>query len=428
MIDPQAFKKSLKGKPVALFGMGKSGLATMKWLKESGIDMMVWDDRIRAHRDFIDQDANVVQLDTETLSKCACLILAPGVPLTHPEPHPVVKAANEAGCEIIGDVEILHRCRHGHKTIAITGTNGKSTTTALLTHVLNACGKTAVMGGNIGVPALAMNPPAEDTIFVLEISSYQIDLSPTFKPDIGIVLNVTPDHIDRHGSFENYAAIKEKLIQRSKRKIRGANTKKIETTLGTHEFPTLPGDHNKQNILAVLDVCKMLDIDEQQAIEAVKTFPGLVHRQYLAREIDNVRYINDSKATNAEATSKALGCHENIYWIVGGQAKDGGLDGLGKFSKSIKHAYLIGESVPEFEKWMETRHINYTVAETLRSAVPLAHKAAQSCNENATVLLSPACASFDQFKSFERRGDKFIELVDELQGCPQEEMLGDIGE
>lgn len=414
MIDAQAFKKSLKGKPVALFGMGNSGLATMKWLKEAGVETMVWDDRVRAHRDFIEHDANVVQLDKENLSKCAYLILAPGVPLTHPEPHAVVKAANEAGCPIIGDIEILHQCGHGHKTIAITGTNGKSTTTALLTHVLNACGKTAVMGGNIGVPVLAMNPPEQDTIFVLEVSSYQIDLSPEFKPDITILLNITPDHIDRHGSFENYTSIKESLLNRAKNQIRGADSEKIQSALGDVEFATLPGEHNKQNILAVLEACKIIGVDEQQALEAVKTFPGLAHRQYLARTIGNTRYVNDSKATNAEATSKALECHQNMFWIVGGEAKDGGLNGLEQYRKSIAHAYLIGQAANDFEEWMEENRIDYTVAETLDVAVKLAHAAAQNQQEEATVLLSPACASWDQFKSFEHRGDKFIKYVEGL--------------
>lgn len=412
MINVQVFKDTLNGKPVALFGLGASGLATLEVLRKADIDVFAWDDRSFAHRAASDFGATVKLLDTETLKQCACLILAPGVPLTHPEPHDVVKVANEAKCEIIGDIEILHRCNHDYKTIGITGTNGKSTTTALLTHVLNACGHSAVMGGNIGVPVLDLDPPKDDTIFVLEVSSYQIDLSPTFSPDIGVLLNITPDHLDRHGSFENYAAIKHLLLEQSSVKVFAE--KLDQSILDGHIFPMLPGEHNAQNIIATLAVCEELGIDQEDAMKAVKTFPGLAHRQYLARTIGNVHYINDSKATNAEAASKALGCHQNIFWIVGGQAKTGGLSGLEQYSSRITHAYLIGECAADFEVWMEEQGINYTLCETLQNAVPAAHLAAQAQKQKATILLSPACASWDQFKSFEARGDAFIEIVEGL--------------
>ena len=412
MINAQSFIETLNGKPVALFGLGGSGMATLEWLLKSGIEVYAWDDRAHAHRAAKDFGANVQMLDVEILKSCACLVLAPGVPLTHPEPHDVVKTANQAGCEIIGDIEILERCNHGYKTIAITGTNGKSTTTALLTHVLNACGKTALMGGNIGVPVLNLDPQKDDTIFVLEVSSYQIDLSPTFAPDIGILLNITTDHIDRHGSFENYAAIKNRLLDASALAIRAE--KLYQAPLKGHIFPMLPGAHNAQNIIAVLEVCKAINIDQSDAIKAIKTFPGLAHRQYLALTIGHAHYINDSKGTNVEATAKALGCHENIFWIVGGQAKTGGLSGLEKYKDRITHAYLIGESAMNFEVWMKDQGIDYTLCETLEKAIPAAHIAAQSQTDEAVVLLSPACASWDQFKSFEHRGDTFIEIVEEL--------------
>jgi len=412
MINVQSFKDSLNGKPIAIFGLGASGLATLEALKKAEIDIYAWDDNDASQKSAKDFGATVKPLDTETLKQCACLILAPGVPLTHPEPHDVVKAANAANCEIIGDIEILQRCNHGHKTIAITGTNGKSTTTALLTHVINACGKSAVMGGNIGVPVLKLDPPKDDAICVLEVSSYQIDLSPTFSPDIGILLNITPDHIDRHGTFENYAAIKHRLLEQSSVKIFAE--KLDQSILDGHSFPMLPGAHNAQNIIATLAACEELGIDQNAVIKAVKTFPGLAHRQYLARTMGNVRYINDSKATNAEASSKALGCHENIHWIVGGQAKAGGLEGLEKYSPRITHAYLIGECATDFEGWMKEQGINYTICETLQKAVPAAHHDAQASDNDAVVLLSPACASWDQFKSFEARGDAFIEIVEAL--------------
>lgn len=412
MINVQPFKDSLKGKPVALFGLGTSGLATLEALLKAGIEVYAWDDRNFSHSAAGDFGAKVEKLNETILSKCACLILAPGVPLTHPEPHEVVKAANAVNCEIIGDLEVLHRCNHGHKTIGITGTNGKSTTTALINHVLNACGKSALMGGNIGVPALTLNPSKDDTIFVLETSSYQIDLCPSFYPDIGVLLNITPDHLDRHGSFENYAAIKHRMVDNAGTSIYAEKLK--SDTIKEHIFPMLPGAHNAQNIMATLAVCDALGIDQGDAIKAVKTFPGLAHRQYLARTIGNVHYINDSKATNAEATSKALGCHENIFWIVGGQAKTGGLKGLEKFKARISRAYLIGESAIDFIDWMKEQGIDYTACETIQNATKAAHLAAQDQTQEAVVLLSPACASWDQFGSFEERGDAFIKIVEEL--------------
>lgn len=410
MIDVTAFKESIENKPVALFGLGASGMATLEVLLKGEISVFAWDDRDDMHQKASDLGANVELLNTQNLKLCACLILAPGVPLTHPEPHDVVKAAHEAQIEIIGDIEILHRSQHGHKTIGITGTNGKSTTTAMLTHVLNATGQSAVMGGNIGVPALQLDPPDKDTIFVLEMSSYQIDLCPTFFPDIGVLLNITPDHIDRHGSFENYASIKHRMVNGSKQKIFAEQHN--DRRIAGHEFPMLPGDHNKQNILAVLAVCDLLGIDQHDAVKAVKTFPGLAHRQYLVRTIDNVHYINDSKATNAEATSKALASHENMFWIVGGQAKEGGLSGLEEYSSKIKHAYLIGEASDQFQAWMDKNQVTASQCGTLDNAAKEAHLSAQSQSSEATVLLSPACASFDQFKSFEARGDAFIEIVE----------------
>ncbi len=412
MIDLTAFKDSLNGKPVALFGLGVSGIATLEALIKNDITVFAYDDHDTMHQKAVDMGAKLTPLNVSNLEGCACLILAPGVPLTHPEPHNVVKAAHAAGIEIIGDIEILHRTRHGHKTIGITGTNGKSTTTALLTHVLNACGKNAMMGGNIGVPVLKLNPSQKDTIFILEMSSYQIDLCPTFYPDIGVLLNITPDHIDRHGSFENYAAIKHRMMKGTKHQIYAEQLD--ETRLTGHKFPMLPGDHNQQNILSVLAVCDLLSIDQDKAIKAVKTFPGLAHRQYLVRSIGNVQYINDSKATNAEAASKALASHENIFWIVGGQSKEGGLAGLEYYVSKIEHAYLIGEASEEFQHWMDEHQIPATQCKTLDKATKAAHAAAQNQKTPATVLLSPACASWDQFKSFEHRGNAFIKIVEGL--------------
>ncbi|MFK7838953.1 MAG: Mur ligase family protein [Bdellovibrionales bacterium] len=412
MIDASAFIETLNQKPVAVFGLGASGMATLKWLHQNNINTFAWDDKKENRQAAEGQGAKVQNLNSDILKNCSCLVLSPGVPLTHPEPHDVVKAANAAKCEIIGDIEIFHRCASAYQTIGITGTNGKSTTTALLTHTLNACGKTALMGGNIGTPILNLTPQDKNTIIVIEMSSYQIDLCPTFRPDIGILLNITPDHIDRHGTFENYTAIKHRLLEGAKHKIYAEQCD--QSILQDHNFPMLPGNHNAQNIIAVLETCTALGLNQDDVIKAIKTFPGLAHRQYLVRTINNVTYINDSKATNAEATSKALSCQDNIYWIVGGQAKAGGLDGLEEFSSRITKAYLIGEAANDFQTWMNDQKIKSTITQTLDNAILQAHNDAQDQGKPACILLSPACASWDQFKSFEHRGDQFIQYVESL--------------
>ncbi|MGB0719313.1 MAG: UDP-N-acetylmuramoyl-L-alanine--D-glutamate ligase [Bdellovibrionales bacterium] len=438
MIDLHVFKKALNEKPVAVFGLGLSGLGSVGALIAAGIDVIAWDDNAQARDKAAAMGAVCKNLDKDVLKQCAYLLLSPGVPLTHPAPHDVVKSANAAGIKIIGDIEILGRCDLPNKTIAITGTNGKSTTTALLTHTLNACGKSAVMGGNVGVPVLKMDMPKPDTIIVLEMSSYQIDLCPTFAPDIAVLLNITPDHIDRHGSFENYAAIKHRLLDNAKCAINvsslHASSECVQSmddtdkpchdeSLGGHVFPTLPGDHNKQNIIAVLNVCEALGVETVCAITAIKTFPGLAHRQYLVREIGGVKYINDSKATNAEAAAKALSAYENIHWILGGQAKDGGLKGLEPFMSRVKKAYLIGAAAQDFSRWLKKQNVPHQICEVLDVAVKAAHDDAQIPvtrppstvhRSPSTVLLSPACASWDQFKSFEHRGDTFVKLVEAL--------------
>lgn len=416
MIDVSKFVKTLDGKPVAVFGLGVSGLASIEALTAATIKTLAWDDKESSRKAAEAKGATCQPLTPETLSNCACLLLAPGVPLTHPQPHDVVKAAQAAGVEIICDIEILHRTlglvSHSHKTIGITGTNGKSTTTALLTHILNACGQSAMMGGNIGAPVLTLSPPAPGTIFVLEMSSYQIDLCPAFRPDIGVLLNITPDHLDRHGNFENYTAIKMRMLDGAGYQVIAPDTVN-DPRLDGHTFPALPGDHNKQNILAVLDVCKILGIGVAAAIDAIKSFPGLAHRQYLTRTIGAVKYINDSKATNAEAAGKALASYDDIYWIAGGQAKEGGLTGLKPLINNIKHAFLIGEAAQDFAQWLNAQGIPNTITKTLDTATNAAHKMAQE-KGTGTVLLSPACASWDQFKSFEHRGDTFAALVEAL--------------
>ncbi len=418
MIDCSAFAESLNGKPVAVFGLGVSGQATVRALEAAGIKVIAADD-----------ETPDVILDEETLASCACLILSPGVPLYHPAPHPVVTAARAAGTEIICDIELFGRIYPNAKTIGITGTNGKSTSAVLLHHVLQECGVISQLGGNIGRAVMDLNAPTEDEVIVLELSSYQLDLCPTFSPDISVLLNITPDHLDRHGSMDNYVSSKAHIFEGPGTAVIATDdgfTKAIAATTqskGAREvmcvsakdinFETraLCGAHNKQNIAAVMAVANVLELGEGKVRAAIESFPGLPHRQFLVREIDGVIFINDSKATNVEATSKALAAFDDIYWIVGGQAKEGGLNGLESYVTRITHAFLIGQSSGSFASWLTQNDVDFTMCDSLEHAVKAAHTLAQS---GATVLLSPVCASWDQFKSFEDRGEQFAVLVNAL--------------
>lgn len=458
MIDTKPFVQTLDGKPVAVLGLGVSGLASAKALLAGGAKVVGWDDnpetRARADADGI----SLFDFPFGGLDGYGALVIAPGIPLTHPEPHPAVMKAQAARVEILGDIEILHRCGHGRKVVAITGTNGKSTTTALVTHIL---GSRAVMGGNIGVPVLALELTSAIDTIVLEISSYQMDLCPTFRPDIGVLLNITPDHIDRHGTFDNYAAAKERLLEgtgtavvgvddapglaihdrlvkSALRKIVPVSVKKDipggvyikESHLVDHtgdeavtvglasDIPGLVGVHNLQNLCAAYAVCKHSGMLGEDIILAARTYPGLPHRQQIVRTINGVAYVNDSKATNFEAAAKALACYSNIYLIAGGRAKDGGLEGIELYADRVRHVFLIGEAAPQFEKFLGKVGIPNTVSHTLDVALLEAHRKVQmhrgAPGGAGTVLLSPACASWDQFRNFEHRGEVFGNLVRQL--------------
>lgn len=462
MIDCKAFVDTLNGKPVAVFGLGLSGLSTIRALSEAGAQVKAWDDRADSHEAAKKAGAQLASLDEKSLKDCACLVLAPGVPLHFPQPHPVVLAARALGLEIIGDLEILHRCNHGRKTIGITGTNGKSTTTALLAHILQEAGVSIATGGNIGTPVLDLDLPAADGFFVFEISSYQLDLCSSYRPSVSVLLNITPDHLDRHGDFKNYAAAKQKIFEGEglavislddqpccqiyerlmafevgKRKTvpvscEGAVEKGVYVErdmlfdaregeafgVGSLDgLPALRGTHNQENAAAAFAVCREIapQLDAGTILEAMKTFPGLPHRQFQTRVINGIPYINDSKATNAQAAGKALAAYRNIYWIAGGRPKGDGLDDLREVVANVRHVFLIGEAMVAFAGWLDQYSVPYTLCGDLQNAVQAAHNLAQSGRGRpggaGVVLLSPACASFDQFKSFEERGEKFTEMV-----------------
>ncbi len=455
----QDFVKGLSGKPILIFGFGRSGKSAANAFKKAGAKIIIGDDSpdnlITAQKAGFDIIDN---LDHD-FSKYELLLLSPGIPLTYPKPHAVVEKAKIADIEIICDIEILSRIYPDMKTIGITGTNGKSTTTALLHHIINECGVNVQIGGNIGTPVFDLDMAYNDAWIVLEMSSFQIDLCSSFKPDISVILNLTPDHIDRHGSMENYAEVKEritelsgssdyniavicsddtytqKIYDRAKgldlRSIYEVSTlKKLpagasvinnilyedDAEIGDlSEISSLIGVHNHQNAACAYMVARKIGLEAAAVLKAMSSFPGLNHRQYLVRTINGVAYVNDSKATNAASSAVALEGRNNVYWIVGGKQKKTGLDGLEEFFSHIKHAFLIGESTDDFSVWMDKYGLEYTRCYNLENAVLKAHEMAQENRGQpggaGIVLLSPACASFDQFNSFEDRGDKFSDLV-----------------
>ena len=458
MIDLSAYVKTLNKKPVAVFGLGLSGLSSVRALVAAGADVVAWDDNVEK-RDAA--RAAGAKIDSfESLSGFAFLVLSPGVPLNFPVPHDVVVRARAAGVEIIGDIELLHRAGHAIKTIGVTGTNGKSTTTALIGHILNACHVPAVIGGNIGTPVLDLNLEGVEAI-VIELSSYQLDLCPTFSPDIAVHINLTPDHLDRHGSMDGYIQAKMRIFEGSGKAVIGIDDAPSQSMMkrvaargerdiytisavqavargayvvngmlydALYEKPAeigalgnlraLPGVHNHQNIAASYCVLRLMNVREDLIFKSLESFPGLAHRMFTVRIINGVSYINDSKATNADAAGKALVCYKNIYWILGGKPKDGGLNGLEPYIGNVAQGFVIGEAADDFALWLEQHQIPVHRCDTLDGAVRAAHHLAQAARGQpggaGVVLLSPACASFDQFQSFEQRGRIFTDLVNAL--------------
>ena len=447
------------GQTVAVFGLGGSGLATCQALIAGGAEVIAFDDDARKVAQAAAARVSTADLHDIDWSKVAALILTPGVPLTHPEPHWSAKLATAAGVEIIGDVELF--CRERRKQapdapfVAITGTNGKSTTTALIAHLLRHAGRDVQMGGNIGVPVLQLEPITAARHYVIECSSYQIDLAPSIDPTIGIMLNVTPDHIDRHGTIEHYAAVKSRILGRAKVRIIGVDDdygRGMAKNLAAMQRPVVPisidrivphgyvggerniyrtgaseaediadltgigslrGSHNMQNAVAAFAACSALGVDDRTLQEGLRSFPGLAHRMEEIGRKGAVLFINDSKATNADSAAKALASFENIYWIAGGLPKEGGIAGLAELFPKIAKAYLIGKAASDFARTLDGK-VPCEIADTLDVAVEHAARDAIAAGKPAAVMLSPACASFDQFPNFEVRGNRFRELVQAL--------------
>jgi len=428
-----------KDQTIALFGLGGSGLVTARALMAGGANVIAFDDNPKSVEDAAREGIPTGDLRALDFSKVDALVLAPGVPLTHPSPHWSAELANAHGVEIVGDVALFADERRKYAPdspfIAITGTNGKSTTTALISHVLRHNGFDVQMGGNIGKAVLSLEPPSKDRVHVVECSSYQIDLAPKLDPQIGILLNLAPDHLDRHGTMENYAAIKARLVAASDVAILGADDDftcnigtslysdgKEVTSISSEEalinldgIATLRGSHNTQNANAATEACRAVGLSDEQILEGLKTFPGLAHRMEILGEASGVTYVNDSKATNADAAAMALASFSNIHWIAGGLAKEGGIESLRSLFGNVTKSYLVGEAAPQFAVSLGN-DLPFEISETIDAAVVSAASDAGSASDNAVVLLSPACASFDQFANFEIRGDVFRAAVYALEG------------
>jgi UDP-N-acetylmuramoylalanine--D-glutamate ligase len=505
------------GKTVAVFGLGGSGLVTGEALVAGGARVIAWDDSEAGRDKARAKGITVADLHDAVWKTIAALVLSPGVPLTHPRPHWSVELASRANVEIIGDIELF--CRERAKLaphapfIAITGTNGKSTTTALIAHILREAGKDVQMGGNIGTAILSLEPPANERAHVIECSSFQIDLAPSLNPTVGVLLNITPDHLDRHGTLEHYAAIKERLIEKASLAVVGIDDDKGEAIVRRRVYKTrsvisvsaagraadivadetrlihrpnfrsnttafiadldgigaLRGRHNAQNaaaatvavmhlydtLLAELRTAAWNEAAEKEVeakgiklvlasdngirvsedkvrekIEAanvdnwllradmpqrgLSSFPGLSHRLEEIGRKGRVLFVNDSKATNADSTDKALASFpSDIFWILGGKPKEGGIAALKPFFTKIAKAYLIGEASEEFATTLDG-HVPFVRCGTLDVAVAkAAEDAMKSTGAEPVVLLSPASASYDQYPNFEVRGDRFRALVKE---------------
>ena len=452
-----------EGRRVAVFGLGRSGITAARALHAGGAIPILWDDGVSGRMQAEAEGFTVEDLNQADWSQFAALVLSPGAPLTHPKPHWTVDKAKAAGIEIVGDIELFARAMARTpgtvrpKVIAITGTNGKSTTTALIGWVLKQADLKVAVGGNIGIGVLALPAPAEVGVYVIEVSSYQLDLTTSFAPDVAILTNISPDHLDRHGGMEGYVAAKARLFQNlddtrlaligidddwgldlsreivsdgwpvlevatlPDRKGRIVADGRLLARDGEHIADlsgarSLPGRHNAQNAAFAYAAARAVGVPHDAAVEGLMTFPGLAHRMEEVGRLGKVRFINDSKATNADAARQALSSYERSFWIAGGRAKQGGIDDLEELFPRVVEAFLIGEAAGPFAaRLADTPH---RISGDMASAVKAAAEAAAATGREEVVLLSPAAASFDQYPDFEARGEAFRAAVLNLGATP----------
>ncbi len=432
----------------AVVGLGRAGLAAARALSAMGATVVGWDDAPFA-RDAAAREGVITTDPTADIADFDALVLSPGIPHRLPVPHRIAAAARQAGRPIVTDAELFFQAVRASgsraRFVGITGTNGKSTTTALLAHILAQAGIPNAAGANLGPAALSLERLPDDGVYVLEMSSYMLERIETLRFDAAAMLNLSPDHLDRHGDMQGYLDAKRRVFARQMPGdvavigvddaygVQTAATMPNAIRVSGHapadvwcdgrslrdkagviadlaSAHALPGVHNAQNAAAASALATALGVAREHVAKGLLGFPGLAHRQELVATIGDVRFINDSKATNADATSRALDCYDRVVWIAGGIAKEGGIAPLAPYFPRVARAILIGRDAPAFAATLAAHDVPHETVETLDRAVPAALRAARSLDAG-TVLLSPACASFDQFSGFEERGTRFAALV-----------------
>jgi UDP-N-acetylmuramoylalanine--D-glutamate ligase len=451
-----------RGRRFAVMGLGRAGLAAAARLVAWGAEVTAWDDQERQRARARAAGLRVEDLAALSMEGRDALVLSPGIPHRLPAPHPVAASALAAGVPILADVDLLfqavRRSGSAARFAGITGTNGKSTATALAAHILRRAGIPTEAGANLGPPALSLSILGSEGVYCLEMSSFMLERLATIRFDAAAMLNLSPDHLDRHGDMDGYAAAKQHIFDRqdgtctaivgvddamteaiadrlsagparlvliSGRGVvrggvyvahgrvvddRGAQPVRLASLVG---HPTLPGTHNAQNAAAAAAVALALGVGANEIADGIASFPGLPHRQQTVGEVAGVRFVNDSKATNADAAARALGCYPRLFWIAGGRAKAGGIAPLAPLFPRVAHAFLIGEAAEAFARTLADAGVPHSVSGTLARATAEAFAMARA-EAPSVVLLSPACASFDQFEDYEARGAAFAEAVAEL--------------
>lgn len=445
-----------EGRRYAVVGLGRAGMASLAALTAMGAIVTGWDDAA-ATRAIAEAQGFVIADPTPELDALDALVLAPGIPHRLPHPHRIAADAMLAGCPILTDAELLYQAvrRGGSRArfAGITGTNGKSTTTALLAHICAAAGVPHAAGANLGPAALSLPLLPDHGVYVLEMSSYMLERLATMRFDAAALLNLSPDHLDRHGTMADYAAAKREIFARQQpddaaivgidddecRVIAAALPRAVAIsahtpadvwcdtgTLRDSQGPitdlaqarALPGPHNAQNAAAAAALALALGLPRPAVTHGLLTFRGLAHRQERVAEIEGIRFVNDSKATNADAAARALACYDRVVWIAGGIGKEGGIAALVPWFPRVAHAVLLGRDAETFAATLAAHRVPHSIVDALEQAVPAAHAAA-SRTGTPIVLLSPAAASFDQFTGFEARGERFRTLVAALAPQPE---------
>ncbi len=441
------------GQSFAVVGLGRMGLPAARALVAMGAEVVVWDDSPAARDGAAAEGFTVAD---PVLAGMTALVLSPGIPHRLPRVHPIAARAIAAGVPILSDADLLYRAVRAAGSKArfagITGTNGKSTTTALLAHIAATAGRPVAAGGNLGAAALSLPLLGDDGIYVLEMSSYMLERIATLRFNTACMLNLSPDHIDRHGDMAGYARAKSAIFDRQEAediavvgiddamsramadalRARPARVLTVSGVAGGDAGPdgawvrdgagriadlaaarALPGAHNMQNAAAAVLMAEALGIAREDIAAGLLSYPGLPHRQEMVGEINGIRFVNDSKATNADSTAWALGCYDRVIWIAGGMAKEGGIAPLAPFFPRVALALLIGRDAPMLAETLAAHGVAHRIVETLERATAEGYAAARELAA-PVVLLSPACASWDQFTGFDQRGDRFRALAQDL--------------